>query len=80
MTVKVEVEEEIEDIVEIGDPDYMIDQAHMIDQIHMTGQRVEKYLIVEIEVGIEVVETKAEIKTQERRGTMQALDIPQVFL
>ena len=39
----------------------------------MTGQRVEKDLIVEIEV----VETKVEIKTQERRRTIQA-DIPQV--
>ena len=67
MTVKVEVEEK-EEVVEIGD------QAHMIDQVHMTGQRVEKDPIV----GIEVVETKVEIKTQERRGTIQALDIPQV--
>ena len=58
MTVKVEVEEEKEEIVEIGDPDHMTDQAHMIDQVHMTGQRVEKNLIV----GIEVVETKVEIK------------------
>ena len=56
----------------------MIDQAHMIDQVHMTGHRVEKDLIVEIEVGIEVVETKVEFKTQERRGTIQAQDIPQV--
>ena len=69
MIVKVEVEEEI---VEVGDPD------HMIDQVHMTGQRVEKDPIVEIEVEIEVVETKVEIKTQEIRGTIQALDIPQV--
>ena len=68
MTVKVEVEEEKEEIVEIGDPD------HMIDQVHFTGQRVEKDLIVEIEV----VEIKVEIKTQERRGTIQAQDIPQV--
>ena len=74
MIVKVEVEEEKEEIVEIGGPDHMIDQAHMIDQVHMTGQRVGKDLIVEIEV----VETKVEIKTQERRGTIQALDIPQV--
>ena len=78
MTVKVEVEEEKEEIVEIGDPDHMIDQAHMIDPVHMTGQRVEKDPIVEIEVEIEVVETKVEIKTQERRGTIQALNIPQV--
>ena len=74
MTIKVEVEEEKEEIVEIGDIDHMIDQAHMIDQVHMTGQRVEKDPIV----GVEVVETKVEIKTQERRGTIQALDIPQV--
>ena len=65
MTVKVEVGEEK---VEIGDPD------HMIDQAHMTGQRAEKDPIVEIEV----VETEVEIKTQERRGTIQVLDIPQV--
>ena len=71
MTIKVEVEEEKE---EIEDPDHMIDPAQMIDQVHMTGQRVEKDLIV----GIEVVETKVEIKTQEKRGTIQALDILQV--
>ena len=65
MTVKVEIEEEKEEIVEIGGPEHMIDQAHMIDQVHMTGQRVEKDLIVGIEVEIEVVETKVEIKTQE---------------
>ena len=78
MTAKVEVGEEKEEIVEIGDPDHMIDQAHMIDQVHMTGQRVGKDPIVETEVGIEVVETKVENKTQERRGTIQVLDIPQV--
>ena len=78
MRVKVEVEEEKEEILEIGDQDHMTDQAHMIDQVQMTGQRVEKDLIVEIEVEIEVVETKVEIKIQERRGTIQALDIPQV--
>ena len=50
MTVKVEVEEDKEEIVEIGDPDHMIDQAHMIDQVHITGRRVEKNLIVQIEV------------------------------
>ena len=76
MTVKVEVEEEKEEIVGIGDPDHMIDQAHMIDQVHMTGQKVEKDLIIEIEVGKKEVETKVEIKTQE--GTIQALDIPLV--
>ena len=78
MTVKVEVEEEKEEIVGIEDPDHMIDQAHMIDQVHMTGQRVEKDIIVEIEVGKEVVDPEVEIKTQERRETIQALDIPQV--
>ena len=31
MTVKVEVEEEKEEIVEIGDPNHMIDQAHRLD-------------------------------------------------
>ena len=74
MTAKIEVEEEKEGIVEIGDPDHMIDQANMIDQVHMTGQRVEKDPIVEIKV----VETKVDIRTQERRGTIQVLDIPQV--
>ena len=78
MTVKIEVGEEKEEIVEIGDQDHMTDQAHMIDQVHMTGQRAEKHPIVEIEVGIEVVETKVEIRTQETRGTIQVLDIPQV--
>ena len=73
MIVEVEVGEEKEEIVEIGGPD------HMIDQVHMTGQRAEKDPIVEIEVGIEVVETKVEIKTQETRGTIQVLDIPQVY-
>ena len=52
----------------------MIDQAHMIDQVHMKGQRVEKDLKVEIEI----VEPEVEIKTQERRGKIQAPDIPQV--
>ena len=78
MTVKIEVKEEKEEIVGIEDPDHMIGETHMIDQVHITGQRVEKDLTVEIEVGKEVVETKVEIKTQERRGTIQALDIPQV--
>ena len=78
MTVEVEAGEEKEEIVGIGDPDHMIDPAHMIDQVHMTGQRAEKDPIVEIEVGIEVVETKVEIKIQETRGTIQVLDIPQV--
>ena len=78
MTVKVEAGEEKEEIVEIGDPDHMKDPVHMINQVHMTGQRVEKDPIVEIELGIEVVETKVEIKIQETRGTIQVLDIPQV--
>ena len=75
MTVVIEVEEEI---VEIGGLD------HMIDQVHMIGQSVEKDQIVEIEVGIEVIEmievvkTKVEIKIQETRGTIQVQDIPQV--
>ena len=59
----------------------MIDPAHTIDQVHMIGQRVERDQIVEIEVGIEVievVETKVEIKIQETRGTIQVQDIPQV--
>ena len=78
MIVEVEVGEEKEEIVEIEGPDYMIDPAHMIDQVHMIGQRVERDQIVEIAVGIEVVETKVEIKIQETRGTIQVLDIPQV--
>ena len=50
----------------------------MIDQVHVTGQRAEKDQTVDIGVGIEVVETKVEIKIQETRETIQVLDIPQV--
>ena len=78
MIVEVEVGEEKEEIVGIGGPDHMIDPAHMIDQVHMIGQRAERDQTVEIEVGIEVVETKVEIKIQETRRTIQVLDIPQV--
>ena len=46
----------------------------MIDQVHMIGQRVEKDLIVETEI----VEPEVETRTQERRGKIQAPDIPQV--
>ena len=80
MTVEVEVGEEIEEIVGIGDLDHMIDQVHMIDQ------RVEREQIVEIEVGIEVIEmigvvgTKVEIRVQETRETIQVQDIPQVCI
>ena len=86
MTVEVGVEEEREEIVGIGDLDHMIDQAHMIDQVHMIDQRVERGQIVEIEVGIEVVEmigvvgTKVEIRVQETRETIQVQDIPQVCI
>ena len=68
-----EVEGEKEKIAEIGDQDHMIDQVHMTDQVHMIGQRVEKDLIVEIEI----VEVEVKIRIQEKRGTIQALDIPQ---
>ena len=84
MTVEVEVGEEKEEIVGIEGLDHVIDPAHMIDQVHMIGQRVERDQIVEIEVGIKViemigvVETKVEIKIQETRGTIQVQDIPQV--
>ena len=81
--VEVEVGEEKEEIVGIEGPDHMIDPAHMIDQVHMIGQRVERDQIVEIDIGIEVievVETKVEIKIQEIRGTIQVLDIPQVCI
>ena len=47
----------------------------MIDQVHMIGQRVEKDLIVEIEI----VEPEVETTTQVRRGKIQALNIPQVY-
>ena len=86
MTVEVEVGKEIEEMVGIGDLDYMIDPAHMTDQVHMIGQRVERDQIVEIEVGTEViemigvVETKVEIKIQETRETIQVQDIPQVCI
>ena len=86
MTVEVEVEEKIEEIVGIGDLDHIIEAAHMIDQVHMIDQRVERDQIAEIEVGIEmiemigVVETKVEIKVQETRKTIQAQGIPQVCI
>ena len=57
-------------IVEIGDQD----QVHMTDQVHRIDQRVEKDLIVEIKI----MEAEVKTRTQERRGTIQALDIPQV--
>ena len=86
MTVDIEVGEEIEEIVGIGDLDHMIDPAHMIDQVHMIGQRVERDQIAEIEVGTEViemigvVEIKVGIKIQETRETIQVQDIPQVCI
>ena len=52
----------------------MIDQVHMTDQVHMISQRVEKDLVVEIEI----VEVEVKTRTQKRGGTIQALDIPQV--
>ena len=73
MIVEVEVGEEIEEIVGIGDLDHMIDPVRVIDQVHMIDQRVERGQIVEIEVGIEVIEmmgvvgTKVEIRVQEIR-------------
>ena len=86
MTVEVEVEEEREEIVGIGDLDHMIGPAHMIDQVHMIDQRVERGQIVEIEVGIKVIEmigvvgTRVEIRVQETRETIQVQDIPQVCI
>ena len=83
MTVKVEVGEEI---VGIGDLDHMIGPVHMTDQVHMIDQRVERGQIVEIEVGIEVIEmigvvgTKVETRVQETRETIQVQDIPQVCI
>ena len=80
MTIEVEVEVKIEEIVGIGDLDHMIDQVHMIDQ------RVERDQIAEIEAGIEVIEmtgvvgTKVEIKVQETRETIQVQGIPQVCI
>ena len=58
----------------------------MIDPVHMIDQRVERDQIVEIEVGIEVIEmigvvgTKVEIRVQETRETIQVQDIPQVCI
>ena len=86
MIVEVEVGEEIEEIVGIGDLDHLIDPDHMKDQVHMIGQRVERDQIVEIEVGIEMIEmigvvgTEVEIKVQETRETIQVQDIPQVCI
>ena len=83
MTAEVGVEEEREEIVGIEGLDHMIDPAHMIDQVHMIDQRVERGPIVEIEVGIEmieVVEIKVEIRVQETKETIQVQDIPQVCI
>ena len=83
MIVRVGVEEEREEIVEIEGLDHMIDPAHMIDQVHMTDQRVEKGQIAEIEVGIEMIEVvgiKVEIRVQEIKETIQVQDIPQVCI
>ena len=86
MTIEVGVEEEREEIVGIEDLDHMIDPAHMIDQVHMIDQRVERGQIVEIGVGIEVIEMigvvgiKVEIKVLETKETIQAQDIPQVCI
>ena len=63
MTVEVEVEEKIEEIVGIEGLDHMIDPAHMIDKVHMIDQRVERGQIVEIEVEIEMIEV-VEIKVE----------------
>ena len=52
----------------------------------MIDQRVERGQIVEIEVGIEVIEMigvvgiKVEIRVQEIRETIQVQDIPQVCI
>ena len=70
MTIEVGVEEEREEIVGIEDQDHMIDPAHMIDQVHMIDQRVKRGQIVEIEVGIEMIEVvgiKVEIRVQENK-------------
>ena len=83
MIVGVGVEEEREEIVGIEGLDHMTDPAHMIDQVHMTDQRVERGQIIEIEVGIEmieVVEIKVEIRVQEMEETIQVQDIPQVCI
>ena len=69
MIVEVEVEEEIEEIVGIGELDHMIDPAHMIDQVHMIDQRVEKDQIVEIEVGIEVIEMSGVVETSRNQSS-----------
>ena len=83
MIVEVGVEEEREEIVGIEGLDHMIDPAHVIEQVHMTDQRVERGQIVEIEVGIEMIEVvgiKVEIRVQEIKETIQAQDIPQVCI
>ena len=74
---------EREEIVGIEGLDHMTDSAHMIDQVPMTDQRVEKGQIVEIEVGIEMIEvvgTKVEIRVQEIKETIQVQDILQVCI
>ena len=55
-------------------------------KVHMIDQRVERGQIVEIKVGIEVIEMigvvgiKVEIKVQETKETIQVQDIPQVCI
>ena len=81
--VGVGVEEEREEIVGIEGLDHVTDPVHMIDQVHMADQRVEKGQIVEIEVGIEMIEVvgiKVEIRVQEIKETIQVQGIPQVCI
>ena len=53
----------------------MIDPAYMIGPVPMIGKRVEMDPTVEIEV----VEIGIEIKVQERKEEIQALDIPPTY-
>ena len=74
--VEVEVDEEKEETVEIEE-----DQGPMIDQVHMTGPAPVIDQKVEIDPTVEtgVVETEIEVKTQEIKGKIQLLGIPQTY-
>ena len=60
--------------------------VHTVSVVNLVGWVSEHFQIVEIEVGIEViemigvVETKVEIRVQETRETIQVQDIPQVCI
>ena len=72
------VNDGLEKLSQILDKQLQLAEKQNNDSKSRGRRRERRDPIVEIEVGIEVVETKVEIKIQETRGTIQALDIPQV--